>query len=114
MRITCTKQNIIQTPDFIGLPNIQSLSFEGCTILQDLHPSVGGLKQLIELDLKDCKCLENLPHELNFFFFLRKELNLESLEILFLAIWLFKTQEVSRDWEQHDKLVGPLFGLDGH
>ena len=40
-----------------------------------LHPSVGGLKRLILLNLKDCKCLENLPHEIN----------LKSLKVLILS-----------------------------
>ncbi|XP_030962619.1 uncharacterized protein LOC115983903 isoform X3 [Quercus lobata] len=68
-------QNLTQTPDFSGFPNIERLNFQGCTRLHELHPSVGGLKQLIQLNLKDCKCLENLPHELN----------LESLKILILS-----------------------------
>ena len=54
-----------------------------------MHPSVGGLKQLIKLNLKDCKSLENLPHELN----------LESLEILILSgcSKLKKFPEIGRD-----------------
>ena len=68
-------QNLIRTPNFIEIPNIERLNFQGCTILHELHPSVGGLKQLIQLNLGDCKCLENLPHELN----------LESLKILILS-----------------------------
>ncbi|XP_050281499.1 TMV resistance protein N-like [Quercus robur] len=68
-------QNLTQTPDFSGFSNIERLNFQGCTRLHELHPSVGGLKQLIQLNLKDCKCLENLPHELN----------LESLKILILS-----------------------------
>ena len=59
----------------IGVPNIQRLNFQGCTRLLELHPSVGGLKQLVQLNLKDCKRLVNLPHELN----------LESLKILNLS-----------------------------
>ena len=68
-------QNLCQTPNFSGLPNIERLIFQGCTGLHALHPSVGGLKQLVLLNLKDCKCLEKLPHEIN----------LKSLKILILS-----------------------------
>ena len=47
-------QNLCQTPNFSGLPNIERLIFQGCTGLHALHPSVGGLKQLVLLNLKDC------------------------------------------------------------
>ncbi|XP_050282604.1 uncharacterized protein LOC126723302 isoform X6 [Quercus robur] len=68
-------QNLTRTPDFTGFSNIERLNFQGCTRLHELHPSVGGLKRLILLNLKYCKCLENLP----------SELNLESLKTLILS-----------------------------
>ena len=68
-------QNLCQTPNFNGLPNIERLIFQGCTGLHALHPSVGSLERLILLNLKDCKCLENLPHEIN----------LKSLKIIILS-----------------------------
>uniref|UniRef100_A0A7N2LFU1 ADP-ribosyl cyclase/cyclic ADP-ribose hydrolase n=1 Tax=Quercus lobata TaxID=97700 RepID=A0A7N2LFU1_QUELO len=37
-------QNLCQTPNFNGLPNIERLIFQGCTGLHALHPSVGGCK----------------------------------------------------------------------
>ena len=73
--ISCFSQNLTHTSVFIGVPNIQRLNYQGCRKLHELHPSIGGLKKLIQLNLKDCKRLENLPHELN----------LESLEILILS-----------------------------
>ena len=68
-------QNLCQTPNFKGLPNIERLIFQGCTGLHALHESVGDLKRLTLLNLKDCKSLENLPHEIK----------LESLTILILS-----------------------------
>ena len=68
-------QNLTRTPDFTGFSNIERLNFQGCTRLHELHPSVGGLKRLILLNLKDCKCLKVLPYELN----------LESLKTLILS-----------------------------
>ena len=68
-------QNLTRTPDFTGFSNIERLNFQGCTSLRVLHPSVGGLKRLILLNLKDCKCLEKLPDMLN----------LESLKTLILS-----------------------------
>lgn len=91
---------IIQTPDFIGVPNIQWPNSQGCSGLHESHPSVGGLMQLIQLNVKDCKRLENLPLELNF----------ESLEILILSgcSKLKKFPEIGRDMTSLSELY-----LDG-
>ncbi|XP_040998913.1 TMV resistance protein N-like, partial [Juglans microcarpa x Juglans regia] len=68
-------ENLLMTPDFSGCPSLQRLIFEGCTRLYEVHPSIGALNQLILLNLKDCKCLIRLPHEIN----------LESLNLLILS-----------------------------
>ncbi|KAF5444599.1 hypothetical protein F2P56_033720 [Juglans regia] len=68
-------ENLRMTPDFSGCPSLQRLIFEGCTRLYEVHPSIGALKHLILLNLKDCKCLRSLPHEIN----------LESLNLLILS-----------------------------
>ena len=62
---------LTKSPDFTGVPNLERLILEGCTSLVYLHPSIGILKRLICLNLKDCKSLKSLPHGLQ----------LESLEV---------------------------------
>ncbi|XP_040997960.1 TMV resistance protein N-like isoform X1 [Juglans microcarpa x Juglans regia] len=68
-------ENLLMTPDFSGCPSLQRLIFEGSTRLYEVHPSIGALNQLILLNLKDCKSLSRLPHEIN----------LESLKVLMLS-----------------------------
>ncbi|XP_040998906.1 disease resistance protein RUN1-like [Juglans microcarpa x Juglans regia] len=68
-------ENLMMTPDFSGCPSLQRLIFDGCTRLYEVHPSIGALKHLILLNLKDCKCLSSLLHEIN----------LESLNLLILS-----------------------------
>ena len=68
-------QNLIKTPDFSGFQNLRSLTFQGCTRLYNVHPSVRTLKNLTLLNLKDCERLKNLPHEIK----------LESLKVLILS-----------------------------
>ena len=47
----------------------------GCTGLSKIHPSIGDLKRLIQLDLKGCKGLESFP----------QMINMESLETFVLG-----------------------------
>nr|XP_023888391.1 TMV resistance protein N-like [Quercus suber]XP_023888392.1 TMV resistance protein N-like [Quercus suber]XP_023888393.1 TMV resistance protein N-like [Quercus suber] len=68
-------QNLIETPNLSGVPNLKQLILQGCTALSKIHPSLGNLKQLIRLDLSGCKCLESLP----------QKINLESLEVFILS-----------------------------
>ncbi|XP_028807956.1 disease resistance protein RPP2A-like [Neltuma alba] len=50
-------KNLIETPDFLELPNLERLELEGCEKLVDLHISIGQLKKLQALNLKGCKNL---------------------------------------------------------
>ncbi|XVF70255.1 hypothetical protein PTKIN_Ptkin11bG0146200 [Pterospermum kingtungense] len=54
-------KNLIKTPDFEMIPNIESLNFEACTKLVDLHPSIAFLRRLKLLNLSNCKRLRSLP-----------------------------------------------------
>ncbi|KAM4075822.1 hypothetical protein ACJW30_12G017900 [Castanea mollissima] len=53
--------NLIATPDFTGVPNLEKLVFKGCINLREVHPSIMVLKRLILLDLEDCKSLRSPP-----------------------------------------------------
>ena len=52
--------NLIVSPDFTGVPNLEKLVLASCSNLRELHPSIGNLKNLILLDLEQCKELSYL------------------------------------------------------
>ncbi|XP_030924530.1 TMV resistance protein N-like [Quercus lobata] len=60
INLTCSS-NLIISPDFTGVPNLEKLIFAHCQNLRELHPSVGILKRLVLLDLKYCSKLSCLP-----------------------------------------------------
>ncbi|KAK8573661.1 hypothetical protein V6N13_009749 [Hibiscus sabdariffa] len=67
-------ENLIHTPDFTATPNLEFLILKGCTRLVDVHQSVGLLRRLKLLNLKECKSLRSLP----------TKIGMESLETLIL------------------------------
>ncbi|XP_040960349.1 TMV resistance protein N-like [Gossypium hirsutum] len=67
-------QNLIKTPDFTTASNLEVFILEGCTKLVDVHPSIGVLKRLKLLGLRDCKSLRSLL----------TKIGMESLETLML------------------------------
>ncbi|KAK8272734.1 hypothetical protein V6Z12_D11G355100 [Gossypium hirsutum] len=69
-------QNLIKTPNFTTAPYLEVLiNMEGCTRLVDVHPSLGVLKRLKLLNIRDCKSLRSLP----------TKIGMESLETLILS-----------------------------
>ncbi|KAA8535694.1 hypothetical protein F0562_030697 [Nyssa sinensis] len=66
---------LIRTPDFTGIPNLETLILEDCTSLVELHPSVGFLTKLSFVNLRNCKSVKSLP----------RSIQLPSLEILILS-----------------------------
>ncbi|XP_024042865.1 TMV resistance protein N [Citrus clementina] len=58
-------QNLIKTPDFSGVPNLEELILEGCTRLHEIHPSLLLHSKLVILNLKDCKSLTTLPGKIS-------------------------------------------------
>ncbi|KAK0600237.1 hypothetical protein LWI29_012943 [Acer saccharum] len=65
--------NLVRSPDFTGLQNLERLDLQGCTRLLEVHPSIGFLKQLTVLNMKDCKNLMIFPSNIS---------GLKSLKIL--------------------------------
>uniref|UniRef100_A0A3Q7I9U8 TIR domain-containing protein n=1 Tax=Solanum lycopersicum TaxID=4081 RepID=A0A3Q7I9U8_SOLLC len=49
------------TPNFSGSRSLKILSFENCSSLKEIHPSIGNLESLIELQLSGCKKITDLP-----------------------------------------------------
>ncbi|KAL5845686.1 hypothetical protein ACOSQ3_009210 [Xanthoceras sorbifolium] len=69
----CYSRNLIVTPDFTMVPNLESLDLEGCTRLTEVHKSVGFLNKLTILNLKNCQNLVRFPSDVS---------GLKSLKIL--------------------------------
>ncbi|TXG62296.1 hypothetical protein EZV62_013659 [Acer yangbiense] len=65
--------NLIKTPDFEVIPNLERLDLQCCTKLREVHKSVGSIKKLIVLNLKGCS---------NLVVFLNDVCGLKSLKIL--------------------------------
>jgi len=63
-------------PNFGEALNLERLNLEGCIQLSHINPSIGLLKKLTFLNLKDCKSLVSLPNNI---------LSLSSLECLYLS-----------------------------
>lgn len=74
MELNNSKQ-LIETPDFSEITNLEWLVFEDCTHLHKIHPSLGGLSKLIFLSLRNCINLRYFP----------SSGKLESLQILILS-----------------------------
>ena len=66
---------LIETPNFNKIPNLEKLVLKGCINLRSLHPSIGVHQKLIFLNLKGCKNLKSLP----------SKFEIECLEILIFS-----------------------------
>ncbi|KAL5776122.1 hypothetical protein ACOSP7_009048 [Xanthoceras sorbifolium] len=61
----CYSRNLIVTPDFTMVPNLETLDLEGCTRLTEVHKSVGFLNKLTILNLKNCQNLVRFPSDVS-------------------------------------------------
>ncbi|KAM0025453.1 putative TIR domain, P-loop containing nucleoside triphosphate hydrolase [Helianthus debilis subsp. tardiflorus] len=52
---------LIKTPDFDGLPRLESLLLEGCLSLIQVCESIVNLEKLVLLDISGCRSLKNIP-----------------------------------------------------
>jgi Leucine-rich repeat (LRR) protein len=69
-------KHLVESSNFLQVPNLEILILEGCTNLVKLHECIGNLKGLILLNLKGCQNLRDLP---------RSTCNLKSLQTLNLC-----------------------------
>uniref|UniRef100_A0A7N2L9G3 TIR domain-containing protein n=1 Tax=Quercus lobata TaxID=97700 RepID=A0A7N2L9G3_QUELO len=67
--------DLIETPDFTGVPRLENICLRGCKSLVKIDPSIGQLSKLTVLNLEFCQSLINLPSSTD---------SLSSLEILIL------------------------------
>ncbi|XP_056165275.1 disease resistance protein TAO1-like [Syzygium oleosum] len=68
------------TPDLSAFTKLEILILNGCHMLEQVHPSIGKLKNLVSLDLGRCSGLKELPGEVGELEEL-KELNLRHSRI---------------------------------
>ncbi|XP_039167471.1 disease resistance protein RPV1-like [Eucalyptus grandis] len=57
-------RNINKMPDFSGCPNLERLIIESCHNLRKIGGSIGKLESLIDLKIRHCHSLEDLPKEI--------------------------------------------------
>ncbi|KAM7470185.1 hypothetical protein LguiA_008368 [Lonicera macranthoides] len=55
---------LTRTPNFLSLPNLESLILKGCASLVEVCESIGNLEMLDLLDLQDCKSLRKFPRNI--------------------------------------------------
>ncbi|KAK0591686.1 hypothetical protein LWI29_006345 [Acer saccharum] len=67
--------NLIETPDFTMVPNLEMLDVKGCTKLRKVHESIEVLKSLSVLNLEGCKNLQSFQ-----VFFVLKSLKILNLQ----------------------------------
>ncbi|KAJ9554645.1 hypothetical protein OSB04_018690 [Centaurea solstitialis] len=54
-------RKLIRTPDFDGLPCLERIILKHCTMLKEIHPSIGYHERLIFLDMESCTSLKTFP-----------------------------------------------------
>ncbi|XP_027348167.1 disease resistance-like protein CSA1 [Abrus precatorius] len=69
-------ESLIELPHFGEAPNLERLCLKGCIQLRQIDASIGLLKKLTELDLRECENLISVPSSI---------LGLNSLEYLSLS-----------------------------
>ena len=57
-------KDMVETPDFSKIPNLEKLNLEGCSSVIEVSDSLGKLKRLVELNISNCMSLELLPKKL--------------------------------------------------
>ncbi|KAH0641304.1 hypothetical protein KY285_037890 [Solanum tuberosum] len=54
-------EHLRSTPNFKGSRSLEYLMFKGCSSLKNIHPSIGNLERLINLQFGYCKEITDLP-----------------------------------------------------
>ncbi|CAH1431504.1 unnamed protein product [Lactuca virosa] len=53
--------NLMKTPDFDGIPNLERFIVEGSSLLEEIHPSFGRLEKLVYVQIQRCENLKMVP-----------------------------------------------------
>ncbi|KEH16185.1 TIR-NBS-LRR RCT1-like resistance protein, putative [Medicago truncatula] len=86
--------DLIETPDFSFMPNLEKLVLKDCPRLTAVSRSIGSLHKLLLINLTDCTSLQKLP---------RSIYKLKSLETLILS-GCSKIDKLEEDLEQMESL----------
>ncbi|GKE07446.1 NB-ARC domains-containing protein [Tanacetum coccineum] len=78
--------NLTTTPDFSEITNLEELNLEGCVNMVTVHPSIGMLKRLVVLNMRDCRQARSFP----------SKVEMDSLRVLNLSGCL-KVNKLSED-----------------
>ncbi|XP_048134089.1 disease resistance protein L6-like [Rhodamnia argentea] len=78
-------EHLTKTPDFSGFPMLERLILKRCYKLTEVDSSIGQLKRLIFLNLRDCWNLHYLPDELGITELPESMESLENLKVLKLT-----------------------------
>ncbi|KAK6787232.1 hypothetical protein RDI58_015757 [Solanum bulbocastanum] len=54
-------RNLIRTPNFSDIPNLQRIILKSCVSLVEVHPSIGHLRKVVFLNMEYCESLKSLP-----------------------------------------------------
>ncbi|KAL3741386.1 hypothetical protein ACJRO7_016942 [Eucalyptus globulus] len=57
-------RNINRMPNFSGCPNLERLIIKSCDNLRKIDGSIGKLESLIDLKIRSCRSLKDLPREI--------------------------------------------------
>ncbi|KAI9104393.1 hypothetical protein K1719_022965 [Acacia pycnantha] len=87
--------DLVQTPNFSKLPNLEKLILKDCPRLSLIHHSIGLLDKLLLLNLEDCIGLQSLP---------RSIYRLKCLKTLILSGCL-NIEKLEEDIEQMESLT---------
>ncbi|KAH0637519.1 hypothetical protein KY289_037434 [Solanum tuberosum] len=68
-------KHLRSTPNFKGSRSLESVMFRDCSSLKNIHPSIGNLDRLIDLQLSGCKKITDLPSSI---------CQLKSLQLLYI------------------------------
>ncbi|GJY14203.1 NB-ARC domains-containing protein [Tanacetum coccineum] len=56
--------NLTTTPDFSEITSLEELDLEGCVNMVTVHTSIGMLKRLVVLNMRDCRRARSFPSKL--------------------------------------------------
>ncbi|KAI9073637.1 hypothetical protein K1719_044402 [Acacia pycnantha] len=87
--------NLVRTPDFSKLPNLEKLILKDCLSLSKIDDSIGVLDKLLLLDLENCIGLQSLPKSIY---------RLRCLKILILS-GCVNIEKLEEDIEQMESLT---------
>ncbi|XP_031122161.1 TMV resistance protein N-like isoform X2 [Ipomoea triloba] len=63
-------EQLKKTPNFTGAHTLEKVSFRWCSKLVKVHPSIGSLERLVELDMEKCN-IKEFQCSMQYFIFLR-------------------------------------------